>query len=97
MRDVLEDRRDVVVGVSPIIDGRALKGPADRLLRELGHEVSCLGVVDFYKDLVATWVIDEADAARADEVRSRGVDVVVTTTIMTEPENARRLCAAVLA
>jgi LPPG:FO 2-phospho-L-lactate transferase len=97
VRDVLEDRRDVVVGVSPIIDGRALKGPADRLLRELGHEVSCLGVVDFYKDLVATWVIDEADAARADEVRSRGVEVVVTTTIMTEPENARRLCAAVLA
>ena len=97
VRDVLEDRRDVVVGVSPIIDGRALKGPADRLLGELGHEVSCLGVVDFYKDLVATWVIDEADAARADEVRGRGVDVVVTTTIMTEPENARRLCAAVLA
>ena len=95
--DLLEQRRDVVVGVSPIIDGHALKGPADRLLAELGHEVSCLGVLDFYKGLIGTWIIDEADATRADAVRSRGVDVVVTTTIMAEPENARRLSAAVLA
>jgi LPPG:FO 2-phospho-L-lactate transferase len=97
VRQILEDRRDVVVGVSPIIDGRALKGPADRLLSELGHDVSCLGVVDFYKGLVATWIIDEADAALVDAVRGRGVDVVVTTTIMADPANARRLSAAVLA
>ena len=97
VRDLLEQRRDVVVGVSPIIDGRALKGPADRLLRELGHEVSCLGVLDFYKGLIGTWIIDEADAARADEVRSRDVDVIVTTTIMSESDNGQRLSAAVLA
>lgn len=97
VRELLEQRRDVVVGVSPIIDGRALKGPADRLLAELGHEVSCLGVLDFYKGLIGTWIIDEADAERADEVRRRDVDVIVTTTIMAEPENARRLSAAVLA
>ncbi|HEY5010085.1 MAG TPA: 2-phospho-L-lactate transferase [Acidimicrobiales bacterium] len=96
VRDVLEERRDAVVAVSPIIDGRALKGPADRLLAELGHEVSCLGVVDFYKGLVGTWIIDEADAARADDVRDRGVHVIVTTTIMAERENAARLAAAVL-
>lgn len=97
VREVLEQRRDVVVGVSPIIDGRALKGPADRLMRDLGHEVSCLGVVDFYKGLVGTWIIDVADAERADEVRGRGVNVTVTTTVMAEPANARRLCAAILA
>lgn len=97
VRDVLEQRRDVVVGVSPIIDGRALKGPADRLLAELGHEVSCLGVLDFYKGLVGTWIIDVADAERADEVRGRGVHVIVTTTIMAEDENAQRLAEAVLA
>ena len=96
VRDVLEERRDAVVAVSPIIDGRALKGPADRLLAELGHEVSCLGVVDFYKGLVGTWIIDEADAARADDVRDRGVHVIVTTTIMADPANAERLAAAVL-
>jgi LPPG:FO 2-phospho-L-lactate transferase len=97
VRDLLEQRRDIVVGVSPIIDGHALKGPADRLLAELGREVSCLGVLDFYKGLIGTWIIDEADAVRADEVRSRDVNVVVTTTIMADPEDAQRLSAAVLA
>lgn len=96
VRDLLEERRSDVFGVSPIIDGRALKGPADRLLSELGHEVSCLGALDYYKGLVGTWIIDEADAARADEVRSRGVNAVITTTIMAEPDNARRLSVAVL-
>jgi LPPG:FO 2-phospho-L-lactate transferase len=97
VRELLEQRRDDVVAVSPIIGGRALKGPADRLLAELRHEVSCLGVVDFYKGLVGTWIIDEADADRADEVRSRGVKVVVTTTVMAERDSAQRLGAAVLA
>jgi len=97
VRDVLERRRDDVIGISPIIAGQALKGPADRLLAELGHEVSCLGVLDFYKGLIGTWIIDEADAQRADDVRGRDVDVIVTTTIMAEPENAERLAAAVLA
>jgi LPPG:FO 2-phospho-L-lactate transferase len=96
VRDVLEERRADVVGVSPIIDGKALKGPADRLLSELGHEASCLGVLDFYKGLVGTWIIDEADIAHAEEVRSRGVNVIVTTTIMADPDNARRLSTAVL-
>lgn len=96
VRDVLIERRDDVIAVSPIIAGAALKGPADRLLRELGHEASTLGVVDFYKGLVGTWIIDEADAALADEIRARGVRVEVTTTIMAEPENARRLASVVV-
>ena len=95
--EILEQRRDDVIGISPIIAGAALKGPADRLMAELGHEPSCLGVVDFYKGLVGTWIIDEAVAERADDVRSRGVNAVVTTTIMAEPDNAQRLGAAVLA
>ena len=96
VREILEDRRDDVVAVSPIINGRALKGPADRLLQEMGHEVSCVGVVDFYKGLVGTWVIDETDADLADKVRERGVDVVVATTIMNSRANAERLAHAVL-
>jgi len=97
VRELLEQRRDTVLGVSPIVDGHALKGPADRLLAELGHEVSCVGVLDFYKGLIGTWIIDDADVKRADEVRDRGVEVIVTTTIMAEVDNARRLSAAVLA
>jgi LPPG:FO 2-phospho-L-lactate transferase len=96
VRDALRARRDDVVAVSPIIQGAALKGPADRLMRELGYESSALGVVDFYGDLVGTWIIDEADAALADAIRSRGARVEVTTTIMAEPENAHRLAKVVL-
>jgi LPPG:FO 2-phospho-L-lactate transferase len=96
VRDALRTRRDDVVAVSPIIQGAALKGPADRLMRELGYESSALGVVDFYGDLVGTWIIDEADAALADAIRSRGARVEVTTTIMAEPENAHRLAKVVL-
>jgi LPPG:FO 2-phospho-L-lactate transferase len=96
VREALRARRDDVVAISPIIQGAALKGPADRLMRELGYESSALGVVDFYGDLVGTWIIDEADASLADEIRSRGARVEVTTTIMAEPDNARRLAKVVL-
>jgi len=96
VRELLRERRDDVVAVSPIIRGAALKGPADRLLRELGHDVSAVGVVDFYEGLVGTWVIDEADADLAAEIRGRGVRVEVTTTIMADPDNARRLAKVVL-
>jgi LPPG:FO 2-phospho-L-lactate transferase len=96
VRDLLVRRRGDVLAVSPIIDGAALKGPADRLLGELGHEVSCVGVADFYQELLGTFVIDEADAARADEIRALGIEVRVTTTIMADPENARRLAKEVL-
>jgi len=97
VRDILHDRREDVVAVSPLIGGAALKGPADRLLGELGYEISTLGVVDFYDGLVGTWVIDEADAALIDQIRERGVRVEVTTTIMAESDNAQRLSKVVLA
>jgi LPPG:FO 2-phospho-L-lactate transferase len=97
VRAILERRRDDVVAVSPIINGQALNGPASRLLAEMGHEVSCVGVVDFYEGLVGTWIIDEADLGEADAIRERGVRVLVTTTIMGQAGNAARLAAAVLA
>ncbi|MHB8379911.1 MAG: 2-phospho-L-lactate transferase [Acidimicrobiales bacterium] len=96
VRELLLGRRDDVVAVSPIIRGAALKGPADRLLRELGHEVSTLGVVDFYEGLVGTWIIDEADADLAETIRARGYRVEVTTTVMADPRNAERLAKVVL-
>jgi len=96
VREALRERRDDVVAISPIIRGAALKGPADRLLRELGYESSALGVVEYYGDLVGTWIIDDADADLAESIRARGVRVEVTTTIMAEPDNARRLAKVVL-
>jgi LPPG:FO 2-phospho-L-lactate transferase len=97
VRAALRARSSDVVAISPLIQGAALKGPADRLMRELGHESTALGVVDFYEGLVGTWIIDEADASLAEAIRGRGVRVVVTTTIMADPNDARRLATAVLA
>jgi LPPG:FO 2-phospho-L-lactate transferase len=95
VRELIRERAHDVIAVSPLINGEALKGPADRLMRELGYESSVLGVADFYEGLVGTWVIDEADRALAEDLRSRGVNVEVTTTIMADPENARRLAKVV--
>lgn len=95
VRDAVQRRRDDVIAISPLINGAALKGPADRLMRELGYESSVLGVADFYEGLVGTWVIDEADRDLAAELRGRGVNVEVTTTIMADTDNARRLAKVV--
>ena len=70
-------RRDRVVAVSPIVAGKALKGPADRMLTELGHEASVVGVARLWAPFAATLVIDEADAGLADEVDAAGMRPVV--------------------
>lgn len=96
IRQLLERRRDDVVAVSPLINGVALKGPADRLMRELGLEATCVGVADFYQGLIGTFVIDEADRRHKPTIASRGIKVHVTTTIMADPANAQRLARTVL-
>jgi LPPG:FO 2-phospho-L-lactate transferase len=89
-------RRDHVVAVSPIVAGAALKGPADRLLAELGHEPSVLGIARLYAPIAATLVIDEADADQAAAVEAEGVRCVVTPTVMREPGVPASLARAVL-
>ena len=73
VRDVLARRRDDVVAVSPIIGGKALKGPADRLLVELGREASAVAVAEWYADVVGTLIIDTADADLAPAIEALGV------------------------
>jgi LPPG:FO 2-phospho-L-lactate transferase len=83
--------------VSPIIAGAALKGPADRLLRELGHESSVVGIARIYASLAATLVVDEADADQAAAVEAEGLRCVVAPTIMRGPDEAAALARTVLA
>jgi LPPG:FO 2-phospho-L-lactate transferase len=94
--DAVRSRRDDVVAVSPIIAGAALKGPADRLLTELGHESSVVGVARIYVEYCGTLVIDEADADLAAAVEATGVRAVVAPTIMKGPEEAAALAEVVL-
>lgn len=93
----VEARRDTVVAVSPIVAGAALKGPADRLLRELGHESSVVGVARLYAPFAGTLVIDDADADHAEAVRAEGMRCIVAPTVMRGPAEAAALAAAVLA
>jgi LPPG:FO 2-phospho-L-lactate transferase len=94
--DTLSARRDSVVAVSPIIAGKALKGPADTLMTDLGHEASVVGVARLYARVAATLVVDEADADQATAVEAEGMRCVVTPTVMTDSEAAAVLAATVL-
>jgi LPPG:FO 2-phospho-L-lactate transferase len=96
VEDALRARRGDVVAVSPIVAGAALKGPADRMLRELGAEPSAVGVARWYASWVGTLVIDEADAASAAAVEAEAVRCVVAPTVMSSPERAADLAKAVL-
>jgi LPPG:FO 2-phospho-L-lactate transferase len=87
----LTRRRESVVAISPIVAGAALKGPADRMLTELGHEASVVGVARLYAPVCATLVIDHADADLAAAVEAEGVRCVVTDTIMRDPDVAGQL------
>ena len=95
--EALAARRERNVAVSPIVAGAALKGPADRMLRELGEESSVVGVARRYRDVVAALVIDEADADLAPAVAATGVRPVVAPTVMSSPEAAAELARRTMA
>lgn len=96
--DAVRAGRDKTVAVSPIVAGSALKGPADRLMADLGHDASVVGVARLYRDLAATLVIDTADAPLGPAVESDGgMAPVVTTTVMSDLGAATGLARAMLA
>jgi LPPG:FO 2-phospho-L-lactate transferase len=96
IRDAIVARRRDTVAISPIIAGAALKGPADRMMAELGLEPSVVGVARMYRDLAATLVIDDADAELAGDVRRTGMNCVVTPTVMKGLQEAVALARTVL-
>jgi LPPG:FO 2-phospho-L-lactate transferase len=92
----VERVRDKVVAVSPIIAGRALKGPADRMMSELGHTSSVVGVAGLWAGYAESLVIDEADAHLAPQVEAAGMRAVITPTVMSDRETAASLARVVL-
>ncbi|MHB8892283.1 MAG: 2-phospho-L-lactate transferase [Candidatus Limnocylindrales bacterium] len=85
-----------VAAVSPIIGGRALKGPADRMLASLGFESSAVGVARLYADLVDVFVMDTIDADAAPVIEALGLHPLVTDTIMTDDASRAQLAGEVL-
>jgi LPPG:FO 2-phospho-L-lactate transferase len=96
MRTVLERLPVPKVAVSPIVGGRALKGPADRMLASLGHEASATGVARMYRGLVNGMVIDGADEAERPRIEALGMHVLVTDAVMRSGEDRARLAAELL-
>jgi LPPG:FO 2-phospho-L-lactate transferase len=86
-----------IVAVSGIVGGKALKGPADRMLASLGHESSALGVARGYAGLVDLFVLDRVDAALVPEIEGLGMRALVTDTIMTDDATRARLAREIVA
>lgn len=95
--EALTARREQVVAVSPIVGGAALKGPADRMLTELGMEASVVGVARHYAPVAGVLVIDVVDADLAPAVEAAGMRCVVAPSIMTTPERSEALARVCLA
>ncbi|MCC6944603.1 MAG: 2-phospho-L-lactate transferase [Thermomicrobiales bacterium] len=95
-RQALESTAAVRVAVSPIVGGKALKGPADRMLASLGHESSALGVARIYDGLIDGLVIDTADAALADAIQDLGIATLITNSVMQANDDRARLGGEVL-
>ncbi len=93
---LLARRRDRVVAVSPIVGGAALKGPADRMLVELGFEASVVGVARLYADVAEVLVIDTVDAHLAPAVEAAGMRCVVTDSVMSTTQLAKSLARTTL-
>ena len=96
IRRALERRRVPAVAVSPLIGGRAVKGPAAEMLHRLEGGTSAAHVAATYEGLIDVLVFDVADAADADDVSARGVRPIVTQTLMRDADARKRLAEAAL-
>ena len=96
VRDALRRTKAKVVAVSPIVAGVTIKGPADKMLRGCGFEVSAFGVAKFYSDFLDAIVIDVKDVALRERIKKLGLAVTVTNTIMKSLDDKVALAKAVL-
>lgn len=96
VRDALRETKARKVAVSPLIAGAPIRGPADKLLRGLGLEVSAYSVAKLYSDFLDTFVLDVADASQKDRIEKLGLKVKVANTIMRDFECKVELARTVL-
>ncbi len=96
IHDILHEASGMIVAVSPIVGGAPIKGPADKLMRGLGIEVSAVGVARCYRDFLDVMVIDEQDAQLASHIEDLGIPTVTTNTIMKDNASKAALARTVL-
>jgi LPPG:FO 2-phospho-L-lactate transferase len=96
IREALRVRRKDVIAVCPIVGGKSLKGPSDKMLAQLGYESSAKGVAKLYADFTAVFVVDPADRSQAEAIQTLNMKVVVAPTVMRTRTDKRKLARALL-
>ena len=97
IREALRARKQDVVAVCPIVGGKSLKGPSDKMLVQLGYDSSAIAVAKLYADFTGTFVIDPADKRQADAIRALGMHVAILPTVMKTRDEKRKLARALVA
>jgi len=96
LRDALRETNTTIIAITPIVGGKALKGPAADMLRDLGHEVSASAVARIYNDFLDIFVLDAMDAELKGEIEANGARVITTNTIMDTAEQKATLARTVI-
>jgi LPPG:FO 2-phospho-L-lactate transferase len=96
VREQLRAEKKKVFAVCPIVGGKSLKGPSDRMLAQQGHEATASGVAKLYADFTGTLIIDTADKALAGTITALGMKVAILPTVMKTRSQKRRLARALL-
>jgi LPPG:FO 2-phospho-L-lactate transferase len=96
IREALRARRKDVIAVCPIVGGKSLKGPSDKMLAQLGYESSARGVAKLYSDFTGKFVVDPTDQSETETIEALGMEVAVIPTVMKKRADKRKLARALL-
>ena len=96
IREAVVNSPAKVISISPLIGGKPLKGPADKLMKGLGLEASSSGIANLYKDFLNVMVLDDSDSGEVEKIESLGIKSFVTDTIMTDDEKSKTLSGKIL-
>jgi LPPG:FO 2-phospho-L-lactate transferase len=96
IRETLRELRARVTAVCPLVGGKSLKGPSDKMMLELGYDVSALGVARLYADVCSIFIVDEADADQCSGIEALGIKAVVLPTVMRTTDDKENLARAIL-
>src|SRR5713226_7095816 len=96
IRDELRAHKETVFAVCPIVGGKSLKGPSDKMLAQLGHDPSALGVAKLYADFTGTFIIDPADKSQSAAISALGMRVAILPTVMKTRPQKRKLARSLL-
>jgi LPPG:FO 2-phospho-L-lactate transferase len=96
IREALRARRKDVIAVCPIVGGKSLKGPSDKMLVQLGYESSAQAVANLYADFTGIFVLDPADETHVEKIKELDMKVAVIPTVMKTPADKRKLARALV-